>query len=247
MQFQYIRLSETSSTNTVVRELAAQGAPEGTVVIADFQSAGRGRMGRSFLSPAGTGLYMSLLLRPTIPPERAIRITTAAAVAVCRALESMGCRGQIKWVNDIFARGRKICGILAESAFAADGTMSYAVLGIGVNIAPPPGGFPPDIADIAGAAFDSPSPDVRDRLAEEILARFAPLYARISEDTAAHMAEYRRRCFLIGETVTVHPLDASAPYEAVAADVDDECGLVVRLPGGETRTLSSAEVRVRGK
>ena len=247
MHFTIHHLPETDSTNTAVRRMAADGAPEGTVVIADHQTAGRGRMGRAFLSPAGTGLYMSLLLRPTIPAERAIRITTAAAVAVCRALESFGCPARIKWVNDLFASGRKICGILAESAFAADGSMAYAVLGIGVNLAPPPGGFPAEIADIAGAAFEESSPALRGRLAERILTEFAPLYARIAEPAAAHMAEYRRRCFLIGERITVHPLDGGAPYEATAADIDDECGLVIRLPDGEARTLSSAEVRVRGK
>lgn len=247
MQYRCIRLSETDSTNTVLRQLAMQNAPEGTVVIADHQSAGRGRMGRSFLSPAGTGLYMSLLLRPTIPAAQAIRITTAAAVAVCRALERMGCDGRIKWVNDIFFRERKICGILAESALAADGSLAYAVLGIGVNVAPPADGFAPEIADIAGAAFEDPPPDARDRLAETILTEFAPLYARIGEARAAHMAEYRRRCFLLGETITVHPLSGENAYESTAVDVDDECGLLIRLPGGEMRTLSSAEVRVRGK
>ena len=247
MQYRFVRLTEADSTNTVLRQMAADGAPEGTVVIADHQSAGRGRMGRSFLSPAGTGLYMSLLLRPMIPPVQAIRITTAAAVAVSRALEGMGCPAEIKWVNDIFSRGRKICGILAESALAADGSLACSVLGIGVNLAPPAGGFAPEIADIAGAAFDAATPALRDQLAQAILNEFAPLYARIGEERAAHMAQYRRRCFLLGETVTVHPLDTSAPYEAAAVDVDDECGLVIRLPDGEMRTLSSAEVRVRGR
>jgi len=247
MTYTITRLAETGSTNAIARQMAAQGAPEGTVVTADRQTAGRGRMGRTFHSPEGSGLYMSLILRPMIPAAQAIRITTAAAVAVSRALEKMGCAPQIKWVNDIYARGRKICGILAESALAADGTMAYAVLGIGVNLAAPAGGFPPEIAEIAGAAFDNPPPDAREKLLAAILGEFAPLYADLAGECAAHMAEYRRRCFLIGKAITVMPLDGGAPYDAVAADVDDECGLVIRLPDGTAQTLSSAEVRVRGK
>lgn len=239
-------LAETSSTNTLAREAAATGAPHGSVFAACRQTAGRGRRGRSFCSPDGTGLYFSLLLRPQLDPAHSVRITTAAAVALCRALESLGVPAlSIKWVNDIFRNGRKIAGILTEAAFTPSGQMEYAVLGVGVNLSPPADGFPPEIADIAGTAWDHPVPDGRSRLLAAFLAEFFPLYERLSDGQAAHMPQYRRLCFLPGRTVTVHPTGGGSPYEAAVLDIDEECRLLIRLPNGRTEALSSGEVSVR--
>ena len=125
------------------------------MLVAESQTAGRGRLGRSFHSPVGTGLYMSILLRPTFSAERALFITTAAAVAVCRAIEQeTGLKPQIKWVNDIYLHEKKICGILTESSinFETKG-LKWAVLGIGLNLSEPEGGFPEEIRSVAGALF----------------------------------------------------------------------------------------------
>jgi len=234
------------STNTLARELAAAGAPHGTVIAAAAQSAGRGRLGRSFASPAGTGLYVSVILRPDFPAEQIMRITTAAAVALCRALESMGVRDtSIKWVNDVFRGPRKIAGILTEAAFASDGTPAYAVLGVGVNLSPPPQGFPPEIAEIAGAAFDAPIPDGRARLLGALLDEFFALYGDLAAPRCAHMDEYRRRCFVIGRDVTVIAAGGTQQYAARAAALDDECRLIVHLPSGEERVLATGEVSLR--
>lgn len=231
------------STNTLLKEMAAAGAPHGTVVVAAAQTAGRGRRGRSFFSPDGTGLYISVLLRPDLPLAQAVRITTAAAVAAADAVEDITGRVPgIKWVNDLYLDGRKVAGILTEAA--ADGDrLQYAVLGIGVNVAPPPGGFPPEIAGIAGAILPAPIPDGRARLAAAFLTRFFRLAETLG--AAAYMDEYRRRCFVLGKPITVLRGDEQYPAEAVG--VDEDGGLIVRRPDGTREVLSSGEVSVRAE
>ena len=131
------------STNSIARQRAAAGACEGLTLIASSQTTGRGRKGRNLFSPDGTGIYMSVLLRPQASPQIALRITTMAAVSVCQAIEGLCSREPgIKWVNDIYMDGRKVCGILTETALAAGGRLEYVVLGIGVNALEPEGGFP---------------------------------------------------------------------------------------------------------
>ena len=233
------------STNTALREAAQAGAPHGTVLIASAQTAGRGRRGRTFFSPDGTGLYISVLLRPTIPAERAVRITTAAAVAAAEAIaQVMGKECAIKWVNDLFLDGKKVAGILTESALRTDGTLAYAVLGIGVNVVPPAGGFPPEIAEIAGAILPSPIEDGRARLAASFLTEFFRRYEEITEEKPAYMNEYRRRCFAIGHRVEV--IRGEERYGALALSVDDDAGLLVRRDDGTEETLSSGEISIRG-
>ena len=239
-------LPETPSTNTLAREAGDAGAPHGSVFAAASQTAGRGRRGRSFCSPDGTGLYVSLLLRPQMDPVHSVRITTAAAVALCRALETMGVTDiSIKWVNDIFRSGRKIAGILTEASFTPDAKMRYAVLGVGVNLSPPDGGFPPEIADIAGAVWDQPVQNGRARLLAAFLTEFFALYGTLTDESASHMEEYRRRCFVLGQPVTVIPTGGLPSYDAVADDIDEECRLRIRLPDGRTETLSTGEISVR--
>jgi len=239
-------LSETSSTNTLAREAGEAGAPHGSVFAAASQTAGRGRRGRTFCSPDGTGLYVSLLLRPEMDAAHAVRITTAADVALCRALESMGVTDtSVKWVNDIFRGGRKIAGILTEASFTPDAKMRYAVLGVGVNVSPPAGGFPPEIADIAGAAWDRPIENGRARLLAAFLTEFFALYDTLTDENASHMEEYRRRCFVLGQPVTVIPTGGLPSYDAAAEDIDEECRLLIRLPDGRTETLSTGEISVR--
>ena len=215
-----------SSTNILLKEAAAAGAKEGTVVVADSQTAGKGRMGRSFHSPDGTGLYMSLLLRPDM--ETAGRITTMAAVAVCRAAERvMGTKVDIKWVNDILRDGKKVCGILAEAASGNDG-IAFVVLGIGVNVYVPEGGFPSELADIAGALTEGVSPELRSKLAAAILDEFWMIYSG-KENIAS---EYNRRCMVPGKRISVIKGGISQP--ALALWLDDSCCLAVRYDDGTT-------------
>ena len=231
------------STNLVLRKLASEGAPEGTVVIAAEQTGGRGRKGRSFYSPQGTGVYVSLLLKPKIAPDDATLITTTAAVAVCGAVEALsGETASIKWVNDVFLRGKKVCGILTEGSFDMEsGQFEYAVLGTGINVYEPAGGFPQEIREIAGSVLTSPTPDGKNRTIAEYLNRFLPLYRALgSEETNA---EYRKRSFVLGKLVNVISVSSTTPARAI--DVDERCRLVVEYEDGHREALSSGEISVR--
>lgn len=232
-----------TSTNALLRELAADRAPEGTVVIAGEQTRGRGRLGRSFYSPADTGLYLSLLLRPEgFSPAQAVRMTTMAAVAVCQAIEAVsGRNAQIKWVNDIFLDGRKVCGILTEGSFDLEtGSLNSIILGVGINVYAPADGFPRELEQIAGAVLPEPITDGRSRLAAEFLNRFLELYRR---QDSTYAAEYRRRSLVLGRQVLV--ITPAEQKTALALDVDEECRLLVKYPDGKTEALSSAEISVK--
>lgn len=233
-----------TSTNTVLKELAAEGAAEGKVIVASGQTAGRGRMARRFVSPSGTGLYLSILLRPEINADEALFITTAAAVAVARTVEEVSeKKAGIKWVNDVFMDGRKICGILTEASFDMEsGRLEYAICGIGVNIVPPEGGFPEEIKDIAGAVFDKPpSGDVKNRIAAGIIEKFMEYYKCLPEH--AFFEEYKRRSVTVGERITV--LGRGEPRKATAIAIDKNCRLVVRYEDGCEEALNSGEVSIR--
>lgn len=236
-------VEETQSTNTALRALAEAWAPEGTVYIAQSQTGGRGRMGRSFFSPTGTGLYLSLLLRPTTwEPARAAQLTAAAAAAMCEAIrEVTGKEPGIKWVNDLLLDGKKVCGILTEASFSMEsGVLEYAVLGLGVNVYPPEGGFPKELGEIAGAVLDTPGEDVRNRLAGEFLNRFLAGYAH--PEDRSFLDTYRRRSVAVSRDITV--LSGGHERRAFAFGVDDDCRLLVRYDDGTEQALSYGEIRI---
>lgn len=232
-----------TSTNTVLKELAEQGSPESTVLIAEQQTAGKGRLGRSFASPRGTGLYMSILLRPRFSAEESLSITTAAAVAVAGAVKAVtGRSAQIKWVNDVYLDGYKICGILTEASidFETRG-LRYAVLGIGVNIREPEGGFPGELGNVAGALYQKEPPaGTRAALAAEILNRFFGFYENLAE--RPFLEEYKRLSLLTGMEIDFSKGDRE--YSGRVLGIDDETRLLVRLKGGETEAFSAGEVKV---
>ena len=232
-------------TNAALRSRADAGAREGLVLIAQAQSAGRGRGGHSFYSPPG-GLYMSILLRPEIGARQAVGLTAMAAVAAARAAERLcGVPITIKWVNDLWKNGKKVCGILTEAALDLEsGMLDYAVLGLGFNVAAPADGWPEDLRDVAGALYDgSPAPGARAALAAAFLNAFWPLYR--AGPRSGYLDEYRRRQALTGQRVLVTPRRGT-PRAAQVQGIDDECKLVVRFDG-ESRpaALNSGEVSVR--
>lgn len=238
-------LDEVDSTNTYLKRLAAEaGAEEGTVVVASRQTGGRGRMGKSFFSPDDTGLYMSILLKPDIQASEAVSITAAAAVAVARAIEELtDIAAQIKWVNDIYISGRKVCGILTEASFNSGSKKpDYAVLGIGVNIFPPEGGFPQDIAGKAGFVFPCRKAGAKENLMEAILQEFNILYKNIEDKTFTE--EYRSRSCVIGKDVTV--VCGNHSYPATVLDITSDCKLKTALPDGSVQYLSSGEIFIKG-
>lgn len=237
-------LREVTSTNTYLKKIAAV-EDEGLLVVADSQSAGRGRFQRSFLSPYGTGLYMSLLLKPKIKVSEALSITACAAVAVTDALENIApaTKTGIKWVNDIYSGGRKICGILAESAVRSDGSVEYVVLGIGLNLFEPKDGFG-ELSSVAGAVFpySDDTSEMKCRAAAEICDRFMELYSRLGEKI--FFEKYRERLFILGRHVTVTRGDFRVP--AAAVDIDGDFRLLVRYEDGSEEFLSSGEASVSG-
>lgn len=236
-------LSETDSTNSRLREAALRGAPEGFVLLAGSQSAGRGRAGRSFYSPA-TGLYLSLLLRPShFSPGKAVQFTTMAAAAACRAVEEISGRtAGIKWVNDLYLAGRKVGGILTEASLELEsGLLDYAVVGIGFNLYPPENGFPGGLSASAGSILSSPAGDAKNRLAAGFLNHFMNLYR--SRERGNYIDEYRRHSLALGREILV--LSPEGARKARALDIDDSCRLIVRYENGITESLSSGEIRIR--
>lgn len=233
---------ETESTNTLLRRRAEEGAPHGTVLIACRQSGGRGRMGRSFFSDSG-GLYMSLLLRPDTDAAHGGDITGLAAVAVAEAIEAISeKRAYIKWVNDVFCEGKKVCGILTEAAVALEGgALDYAVVGIGLNVYSPRGGFPEGLEGIAGGLYQrrEGTAGLINRYAAEILRRFDDLYRH----PATALKSYKERCFVIGQTVTA--LRGGEEAAVKVLDVADDYSLLVKGEDGEKRLINSGEVRIR--
>ena len=260
----------TGSTNTDVREAAQKGAKEGYVVIAAEQTRGSGRRGRSFYSPSGTGVYISVLLRPeNCPAGDAVRITTIAAVAACKSIEDLimqeksalenipaaenaadpqeNARGTgnapgIKWVNDVYMRGRKVCGILTQGSFDMESALlDYAVMGIGFNVYEPEGGFPEEIREIAGPVAAERAGDLRVHLAGSFLRHFGKVCDSLAE--ASFAEEYRKRSIVTGQNILV--LRNGQEIPAFAEDIDGECRLRVRYADGREELLSSGEVSIR--
>ena len=227
-------VERAESTNTSLMRMAATGAAEGTVLLALSQSAGRGQRGRTFYSPAGCGLYMSLLLRPRMRPEDALAVTPAAAVASAQAIEAAAGRpAGIKWVNDIQIEGKKVCGILTESASSA-GSLDCIVCGIGIDLCPPPGGWPAELEGKAGALFDRyPGDERAAALAADVLNRLWELCSLLPGRD--FLDEYRSRSVLTGRRVAV-----SGRGEATVQGIDDDFRLLVRFDNGEAAAIASA-------
>lgn len=240
-------LDEVDSTNTVCRRLASEGAPDGTVVMADCQTAGRGRRGRSFSSPGGMGLYLSILWRPDCPPQSLLPLTALIAVAVCRAVERTGgVSPDIKWPNDLVLCGRKLGGILTELSLEGEtGHVDCVIAGIGLNCRQRVEDFPPELSDMA-ISLDMALP-VRVRrgaLAAALMEELDVLRHEVLGDPGRWLADYRARCLTVGRRVQI--LRDGQRIEADAVAVDDRCGLVIRRDDGTEETLRAGEVSVRG-
>jgi len=229
------------STNKTAKEMAVAGAKHGTIVIANGQTAGRGRYDRKFYSPAGNGLYMSMILRPSrLWLSTPTLVTLFAAVCVCEAIEmTTGKQPQIKWVNDIFVNGKKVCGILTEAVTDFEsGGIGWIVVGVGVNISSE--GYPDEIKHIAGAIFTNDEPTItRNRLAAEIINRIMLPNATSEKELIDH---YKKRLFILEQTIMVNSVDQ--PYEARVIDVDVMGQLVVEKDSGEVVKLSSGEISI---
>ena len=232
------------STNTTAKEAAIAGAEHGTVIAAIHQTGGKGRFGRQFQSPDG-GIYMSVVLRTErLAQETPALITALAAMAVCRAIESVSDKTpRIKWVNDVFLDEKKICGILTEAVTDFEsGSIQWMVVGIGVNFDTDENDFPDELRQIVGSVFPNGRGDVtKNQLAAKILNE---IFFYCTEDMHGEiLAEYKKRLMMLGEKITI--IGAKERCNAVAIDIDQTAQLIVRMDNGELRTLSSGEISIR--
>ena len=235
------------STNTQAKLLARNGAPEGTVVIADHQSQGRGRMGRSFYSPSNSGLYLSVVLRPNCTPDKLMHLTCAVGVAVCDAIQkSCDIRPGIKWINDLVWNHKKLGGILVEMAVAPQtGLVDFAIVGIGINCTQQTGDFPPELRDIATSlSLITDQPLRRSHLAAALIDALSATAANLIQDKELTMKQYRSDCVTLGQAVAVHGFDQVR--HGTALDVDAQGGLLVQFPNGHIETVAAGEVSIRG-
>ena len=238
--------AEVTSTNTLAKELALTGEKNQTAFISSLQTQGRGRRDRSFYSPKN-GLYFSLMVRPeNLHAEDGGLATTAMAVAVSRVLSEL-CAVEcgIKWVNDIFINGKKICGILTEAGIDMEtGRVDWLVVGVGINLTAPEGGWPAEISEIVGSVFSDTQSVSSNKIAAEIINCFSGMLANLSKKD--FMDEYRERSILIGNEITVLPTGKD-PYTATATDIDKDGKLIVKLSDGTIIALNTGEVSIKIK
>lgn len=238
-------IAEIDSTNDYAKKLAEQHAPEWTVVLSNRQTKGKGRLGRAFHSPQDSGLYMSIVLRPTYAAQEASLLTIAAAAAVAEAVEAIQPEPVgIKWVNDCFIGTHKVAGILTEAAISMeDQTLRYAVVGIGINVYAPENGFPKELAATAGAIFpaDAKRQNTRAKLAADVCGRFrsyaSDLLARRYIDV------YRAHLNMLNRTVQL--ITPNTIESVVPLDINDDGQLLVRDAQDITRTVYSGEISLR--
>jgi len=234
------------STNTRAKELGFQGAPHGTVLIADHQTGGRGRRGRSFHSPAGSGIYMSVILRPDCTARELMHLTCAAAVAMCDAVESCtGIRPGIKWTNDLVVGSRKIAGILTELGFAPTGKVDYVVVGVGINCCQHESDFPEDIRSMAGSLSSVTGQTIdRTKVAAAMIDALYRMDQTLLTGKSAMIDRYRADCITLGKEISL--VRGDEIRYGTALDIDEAGALLVRFVDGHNEYVNSGEVSVRG-
>lgn len=240
-------LETIDSTNTEAKRRAMAGAPDGLVILSEEQTGGRGRLGRSFQSPRGAGLYLTALLRPQLPPEAVADFTAWVAVAVCDGIEkACGVRPRIKWTNDIVLGGRKLCGILTELGLESESNaLDYLITGIGINVNQRPEDFAPEVRPVAASlAQELGRPVRRSELAVEIIRALDRMYADFPGNRQEYLDKYRADCLTPGNQVQL--ITPVSRQEAFAVAIDDDFRLVVEYPDGRRAALSAGEVSVRG-
>ena len=233
---------ELDSTNTYLKKVGSQGEKENQLVIALSQTGGRGRMGRSFYSPNGTGIYFSLLIHPEILAEKSLFLTVMAAVSVAETVMKYNKNDvKIKWVNDVYIDGKKVCGILTEGSINADKKLEYAVVGIGLNVIAPENGFPDEIKDIATAVFPGKAEEhIKEKIVADVVNKFFSMYNSNDSD---YIRRYKEYSYLTGREINIISGDSVRP--ATVIDITDDCHLLVKNENDEIEEISSGDVSVR--
>lgn len=231
-----------NSTNTEAKISAMQNARHGTVILSEEQTSGRGRMGRNFYSPTESGIYMSIILKPDLNIADSVLITTAAAVAVCHAIEKFtSLESKIKWVNDIYINDKKVCGILTEAVTDIEsGIVNSVVVGIGINVKTEV--FPTELKEVAGSIFNSTEYScIRNRLSAEIINNILDMCGKLEDRTFLEF--YKERSTILGERIRY--LRNNQWFEGYAEDIDKFGGLIVFHDDGHKEVLHSGEISVR--
>jgi BirA family biotin operon repressor/biotin-[acetyl-CoA-carboxylase] ligase len=235
-------LSSVSSTNTLAMEMAAQGAAEGTVVVAETQTGGKGRRGRAWISPKGN-LYLSVVLRPDIPMHKAPLITLMAAVAAATTItKAFGLEAGIKWPNDILIAGRKVCGLLTEMSAEQD-RIRHVVVGVGIDVNMDPEALPPEVRALSTTlAAESGKKIDRTALLRQLLREMDDWYRVFLNDAPAVLAEWTRLNITVGNRVAVS--GAGETLAGLAQGIDDEGRLIVILDDGSRKTVAAGDVTI---
>ena len=238
-----LHYKEVDSTNIVAKRLALEGAKAPLVVVAESQVGARNGRKSLFLTPA-SGLYLSLLIRPKFTTTMALRITAATSIAASRAIEEIcGKEVEIKWVNDLFYNGKKVCGILTEGVSGFEnGKLESVVIGLGINFKTPSGGFPDEIKEVATALYGDRVPQgvTKNRLAAKIIDNLLSLLSQL--ERPQFMDEYRQRSMVLNQEITVYHGRA---IQCFSGAITDEGGLIVVLDDGSERELNSGEISIR--
>ena len=234
------------STNDEAKRMALAGAPHGTVLVAGYQTNGHGRLGRSFHSPENVGVYMTILLRPDCQPQDLMHLTCATAVAMCDAVEATaGFRPGIKWTNDLVYGKKKLGGILTGMGLSQNGKVDYAIIGIGINCCQKPEDFPQDIRDMAASlSMIAQKPIDRAKVAAAMMEALWQMDSSLLSGKDTMLQRYRKNCITLGQQVVL--VRGEEKRYGTALDIDGEGGLIVRYDNGETATVNSGEVSVRG-
>lgn len=232
---------EVGSTNSVARDLARGGAPEGTVVLAEGQSQGRGRLGRSWVSPPGKNLYLSAVLRPRAPSEHLSQISLLAGVAVCETIGEWH-PAVIKWPNDVLIGGRKVAGILIETE--GEGASRFVVLGVGVNLNAGMDDFPPELRETAGSLrLATGAPIDRRQFVARMLDRAEAIYDRWQREGFAPIAAaWHERACLVGRPIVVEAPEGRVTGTVLGLDADG--ALRLQLPSGSEQRVVAGDVTV---
>lgn len=244
---EHIHFFETiDSTNTQAKALGLQGAPHGTALLAKSQTAGRGRLGRSFHSPDNQGIYLSMLLRPCCHATQLMHLTCAVGIAVCDAIESVtGLRPGIKWTNDLVFGKQKLGGILTELSLDNAGNVVFAVVGIGINCTQKSEDFPDDLWEIATSLAKITEKDIEiPHLTAAILQSLLTMSDQLLSHREDMLTQYRKDCVTLGKEISI--ITPTSLRHGIAADIDQDGALVVDFPDGHRETVSSGEVSIRG-
>lgn len=241
----FIHKDSVDSTNNLAKKLAYDGATEGTVIVAEVQTGGKGRLERNFFSPRGKGIYFSVILRPKCLPKDAPKFTLMAAVAVAHAMKRFNLPAQIKWPNDIMFDGRKVVGILTELSAQIE-KVNYIVVGIGINVNIAPKDFPADIKKVAASLSEINGDEIsRLDFFRAVLEEFDKLYCTINAEGFKKIFEYWKKFNItLGRNVKVISAETGESFNGVAEDIDEDGALIVTTESGR-QTLYAGDVSIR--